>query len=135
MTEGGDKKQGHHYFDVERFRKVQADTSKKRGRLGRFLNRIVWAYHSASPLLTSVLFPIVMIPGMLLSIVLVLYYGGGLAFYGLVAAFFVLVGIFGEKRMSSARFSDSGFWKKLAFQIVAYSALVGVFLMMLFVWK
>lgn len=78
----------------------------------------------------------VMIPGMLLTIVLVLYYGGGLALYAVVATFFVLVGVFGERRLSSSRFTESGdFWKKLILQVVAYSAVVGVFLVLLLVWR
>ena len=137
MTEGGDdKSRGHHYFDVDRFRKIHADTSKRRGRLGRVLNRIFWALHSVEALLTSVLFPMIMIPGMLLSIILVLYYGGGLAFYALVATFFILVGVFGERRISASRFTENGdFWKKLALQVVAYSAVVGIFLVLLMVWR
>jgi ABC-type transport system involved in cytochrome bd biosynthesis fused ATPase/permease subunit len=136
LTEGGDETRSGHYFDVERFRKVHADTSKRRGRLGRILNRIFWALHSVESLLTSVLFPMVMIPGMLLTVVLVLYYGGGLALYAVIATFFILVGVFGERRLSSSRFTESGdFWKKLIFQVVAYSAIVGVFLVMLLVWK
>jgi len=136
LTEGGDEKPSGHYFDVEWFRKVHADTSKRRGRLGRVLNRFFWGLHSIGPLLTGVLFPMVMIPGMLLSIILVLYYGGGLAFYAMVATFFVLVGFFGERRLSASRFTESGdYWKKLILQVVAYSSLVGIFLVLLIVWK
>jgi len=76
-----------------------------------------------------------MIPGMLLGVVLLAYYGGGIAFYGAVATFFILLGIFGESRMSASRFSDYDFWKRLVFQVVAYSAVVGIFLVLLFVWK
>jgi hypothetical protein len=131
LTESKDEKPGKHFFDVERYKKVHAGTRKRRGRLGRVSNRITWVLGSGVSLLTGILFPISVI-GLLVAIPLIVRYGGGLAFYATVAAFFVTVGIFGEKRVSAAQFTENSFWKRILAQLIAYSFIAGMFFLLFY---
>ncbi|HYY91440.1 MAG TPA: hypothetical protein VE955_05570 [Candidatus Dormibacteraeota bacterium] len=135
MTSDKDEKEGAHFFDVERYKQIHAASQRPKTRIERITSSLGWAISSHQGLLTAILFPLAMIPGMLVGIVLLVWYGGGLAFYGAVAAFFVGAAIVGEKRVTSGQFVDSSFLKKTLAQIVAYSAIVGVFLLMLYEWK
>jgi len=136
LTEEKDEKPRRHYFDVDAYHRIHVATSKKRGRLGRALNRFTWTIGSMIGLFTGLFFPIMLIFGPLVGILMILYYGGGLAFYGTVGAFFVVVGFVGERKFGgSLQFNDYNFWKKTLAQILAYSVVAGVLIMILYMVK
>ena len=82
------------------------------------------------------MFPVALIFGPLVAIVMILYYGGGIAFYASVATFFVLIGVIGEKKFgSSLQFRDYDFWRRTLAQVIGGSIVVGAFLLLLFLVK
>ena len=134
MTDKSDEKK--HAWDVDWLKIVHDTTSKKRGRLGRFLNRITWSLSSSVGIFTGIVFPVALIFGPLVAIVMILYYGGGIAFYASVATFFVLIGVIGEKKFgSSLQFRDYDFWRRTLAQVIGGSIVVGAFLLLLFLVK
>ena len=134
MTDNTDEKK--RAWDVDWFKIVNNGTSKKRGRFGRALNRITWALSSSSGLFTGIVFPIALIFGPLIAILMILYYGGGIAFYASVATFLLLVGFVGERKFgSSLQFRDYDFWRRTLAQVIGGSIVVGAFLLLLFIVK
>lgn len=134
MTENKDEEK--HAWNVDWFKIVNNGTSKRRGRLGRALNRIAWSLSSSAGLFTGIVFPVALIFGPLVAILMILYYGGAIAFYASVATFFVLLGIVGEKKFgASLQFKDYDFLRRTLAQVIAYSAVVGAFLLLLFIVK
>jgi len=132
LTDQKEDKSDKHFFDVEKFRKIHSETSKRAGRLKRIQNRVEWAFGSASGLLTSVGLPMMFVV-LLISIPLVIYYWGGLAMYALIASFFIIVAVVGEKKFgASMQFKESHFLRKTLAQLIAYSFVLGIFLLLFF---
>jgi len=133
LTEDDQKKKPK-YYDVEEFRKIFLDTSRTRGPLGRFLNRITGFFDSIQGFFVALLgLPILF--GTLLAVVVGAYFG----LWGFLAVFGSIIGgltLYVEHKVgASLQFGEYKFWRRAFAQAVAFLMAVGLIFFLIFVSK
>lgn len=130
----GKKKRRTFFYDVDRFRRVHAETQHANGRFQKILGRVTGALSSIQGIFVMMSAPLIII-GMVFLIVYSLFLGP-LVFLGLVATGLVGLTVVVERRLGSAdNFSSYDFWKRTAAQVLGYSLAVGLVLFLLFLGK
>jgi hypothetical protein len=128
------EKDGKHFFDVERFRKIHAETSRKRGRFSKALGRITGVFDTFQGAFAIMLGPLITF-GMVFVIIYSLSFGA-LAFLGSMAIMIGGLTLFVDKKYgSSLQFADSSFWKKTLGQVIGGALAVGIFALLFFLIK
>ncbi len=131
MTEDNQGKEKPKYFDVETYRKIHADTSKSRGRVGRFANRFFGFFDSMQGLFVAMMgLPIMF--GMFGAVMLGAYYGPW-AFLGIMGSIIGGLAFFVERRVGgSLQFAEYSVLRRTVATGIAFLVALGIIYFLLY---
>ena len=119
------------YFDVETYRKIHSETSKSRGRVGRFANRFFGVFDSMQGLFVAMMgLPIMF--GMFGAVMLGAYYGPW-AFLGIMGSIIGSLAFFVERRVGrSLQFADYNVLRRTLATGIAFLVALGIIFFLLY---
>ncbi len=116
---------------MERFRRIHIETSKPRGRVGRFANRVSSVFDSMQGFFIALMgLPIMF--GTLGAVVLGAYYGPWV-FIGLMGSIIGGLALFAERKVGqSMQFADYSFVRRTLATGIAFLVALGIIYFLLF---
>jgi hypothetical protein len=125
------EKNQKHFFDVERFLKIRAETPRKRGRLSKTLGRVTGILDSFQGAFAAMFVPLIFL-GTLFVVIFTLRFGA-LVFLGTMAAIIGGLTLYVDRKVGkSLQFAESNFLKKTLAQIVGVGLAVGIVVLVVF---
>jgi hypothetical protein len=125
------EKKKHHYFDVDRFRHVFAQTSRPMGRWGKMFRKLTLIIDTMQGLFITII-----VAGLGLSFIAVVVAG---AFFGAWASLIVVIAMFGglgyfaEKKVGkSLQFGDYSMLRKTIASTIAFGLVMGLLFLIIY---
>jgi len=121
---------GHSYFDVEKFHKVRAETSRRPGRVARIFNRITNVFDSMQGFFIALMgLPIMF--GAFGAVIIGSYYGPW-AFLGIMGSIIGGLALFVERKVGkSLQFAEYSFLHRTLAMPIAFLVALGIIYLLL----
>jgi len=135
LNKDQEEKNKKRFYDVDKFRQVNAETQRKAGRFRRILERVTGSFSSAQGVFIAILLPPLVMFG---SVIVIIYglYLGPLVFLGFVTAGLVGLTLLVEKKFgASDRFESPDFLKRTLGQVVGFALALGLIVLLVMLAK
>ena len=122
--------EGHNYFDVEKFHRVRAETSKRPGRVARIFNRITNVFDSMQGFFIALMgLPIMF--GVFGAVIIGSYYGPW-AFLGIMGSIIGGLALIVERKVGkSLQFAEYSFLHRTLAMPIAFLVALGIIYLLL----